>query len=254
MREAIDYKNFVRRRKGQWIIEMVLIDKMNDCTWALGKEKGDDEAVGSGVHHGSKQVAQFGGDAELAAQSPDAEPLGQQLHCYAYVVGIVHMTVIVDVGPHHADGFEGGTAIFGQDDAAVAIVHLEARLNGQRVDNSLVYAFEGSGFAVDKGAHTPRLIAGKSLYVVDESVAETELWHHLVDRSGDSQVLFEMWHTDNLHTTGGEQLRSVLLFKIALHRGFTNYLHFRTILHHLQGCKELQPASGVAGTGSDFII
>ena len=46
---------------------MVLIYKMNDCAWALGKEKGDDEAVGSGVHHGGEQVAQLGSDAELAA-------------------------------------------------------------------------------------------------------------------------------------------------------------------------------------------
>ena len=50
---------------------------------------------------GSELVAELGWNAVLHAHAFNLKVLGQQFHCNAHIVSIVHVPVVVDVGSHY---------------------------------------------------------------------------------------------------------------------------------------------------------
>ena len=221
--------------------------------------EGHDDAVFACEQCGREGVAQFCGNAIFHAQPSDGEVVGQQFHGHADVVGVVDVPVVVYVGPHHGNGLACGALLcrrlrLGQDDAAVLIVHVELRNDGHAVDGGVVDPFQFSHRLVHKGTHAPRLVAGLSLGIVDERVAESEHGLHAVDRGLHGQFLFVVRHSDDVDLSRGKQLCHVLFFKILLHDGLAVDPHLRAVLHHLKGGAEFQLSVAVAGAGRYFIF
>ena len=77
------------------------------------------------VYRRDKHVAQFGGDTVFNPQASDLEAFWQQFHRHTHIVGVVHVTVVVDVGTQHTYRLKHFATLFGQDDTAVFLVHLK---------------------------------------------------------------------------------------------------------------------------------
>ena len=202
------------------IFNSSLLELHDGANLAADGEGYDDGAGGGMIECWRERVTQLCRHAVLHPQATHLEAVGQEFHRHADVVGIVHVAVVVDVGPHHADGLQHLATLAGQDDAAVAIRHVELRFQRHRADGGFVDALQLPSRLVDEGTHAPRAVAGLPFGIVDEGVAETVHRLHAVDGGGNGELLLEAWHANDLHLPGCQQLSHVLLGEILLHTGF----------------------------------
>ena len=78
----------------------------------------------------------------------------QKLHGDADIVGVVHMTVIVNIVVGYGDRvllFE--SSIFGQNDASLTVGHVLLGLNHHSLENIIGYSLQLAAYAVDEGSH-----------------------------------------------------------------------------------------------------
>lgn len=229
-------------------------EELDDGAGLAVDGKGDDVAAVDGVEGGGELIAQLGGDAVLDAHVADLKALGQQLHGDAHVVGVVHVTVVVDVGPHDLDGWQHGALGLGRDDAAAAVVHLLLGLERERGDGTLGDACQLAGGEVDKRAHAPRAVAVMALGITDEGVAEAVHRHHLIDGGRDRQFLLESGYAHDLDLPGGQQLGHIVVIEELAGLWLAVDPHLGAILHHLQCRVELQSALAVAAAGGYLVV